>query len=166
MRPHGSPGVLETRRQKAIELSQKGMQTVEIARMVGATQRTVRRWKAVFRRQGTKGLRARPASGRSIRLRPRQRGQLEQLLLKGARAFGYDNNLWTCPRIAEVIRREFGVSYHVDHVGRVLHSLGWSPQRPQRRAAELEDQKVRSWRKGTWVVVKKNRRPSGAPHLR
>ena len=166
MRPHGSPSLLEKRRHKAIELSQKGMQTVEIARMVGATQRTVRRWKAVFRRQGTKGLQARPACGRPVRLSRHQRSQLEQLLLKGARAFGYDNNLWTCPRIAEVIRHEYGVRYHVDHIGRLLHSLGWSPQRPQRRAAEREEQKVRQWIKGTWVLIKKNRRTSSAPDIR
>jgi len=92
--------------------------------MVGATQRIVRRWKAVFRWQGTKGLQARPACGRPVRLSRHQRSQLEQLLLKGARAFGYDNNLWTCPRIAEVIRHEYGVRYHVDHIGRLLHSAG------------------------------------------
>jgi len=165
MRPHGSPGVLEKRRQRAIELSGEGKQTVEIAHIVGATRRTVRRWKALFRQQGTKGLRARPAPGRPVRLSHGQLRQLEQALLKGAGAFGYDSDLWTCPRIAEVIRRKFGVRYHVDHVGRLLHSLGWSPQRPQRRAVERDEQKVRTWIKGTWTFIKKNGSASGASRL-
>jgi transposase len=87
------------------------------------------------------------------------------VLLKGAKAFGYDTDLWTCPRIAEVIRGRFGVRYHVDHVGRLLHSLGWSPQRPQRRAAERDEQKVRHWIKGTWVLIKKNGSTSGASRI-
>jgi len=165
VRPHGSPSVLEKRRQRAIQLSQEGKQTVEIARLVGATQRTVRRWKASFRRQGTKGVEARPASGRPVRLSHTQRSQLAQVLLKGAKACGYDTDLWTCPRIAEVIRGKFGVRYHVDHVGRLLHSLDWSPQRPQRRAAERDEQKVRHWVKGTWVLIKKNGSTSGVSRI-
>lgn len=165
MRPHGSPSVLEKRRHKAIELSANGKQTVEIAHIVGASRRTVRRWKALFRKKGTKGLQARPAPGRPVRLNSGQLNDLEQALLKGARAFGYDTDLWTCPRVAEVIRREFGVRYHVDHIGRLLHSLGWSPQRPQRRALERDEQKVRNWIKGTWTRIKKNEKPSGTPRI-
>ena len=74
MRPHGSPSVLEKRRHKAIELSANGKQTVEIAHILSATRRTVRRWKAIFRNKGTKGLQARPASERPVRLNP---GQIE-----------------------------------------------------------------------------------------
>ena len=62
-----------------------------------------------------------------------QRGQLERLLLKGAEAAGFSTTLWTCPRIATVITRRFHVRYHVDHIGRVLLALGWSPQQPARR---------------------------------
>jgi transposase len=156
MRPHGSPGALEKRRHKAIELSRKGKQTIEIAHLVGATRRTIRRWKALYRQKGSGGLKAIPAPGRPIRLSIEQRDELEQILMQGARATGYDTDLWTCPRVAEVIRRRFAVRYHVDHIGRLLHSLGWSPQRPQRRAMERDEQKVQSWMKGRWVRIKKN----------
>ena len=158
MRPHGSPSVLEKRRRKAIDLSAKGKQTIEIAHMLGATRRTVRRWKALFRQRGARGLQARPAPGRPVRLNPQQLSELEQALTKGARAFGYETDLWSCPRVAEVIRHEFGVRYHVDHIGRLLHSLGWSPQRPQRRALERDEQKVRNWIRGTWSHIKKKRK--------
>jgi transposase len=165
MRPHGSPSALEQRRHKAIELSTKGKQTIEIAHILGATRRTVRRWKALFRENGVEGLHARPTPGRPVRLNPEQRNELEHTLLKGARAFGFDTDLWTCPRVSEVIRREFGIRYHVDHIGRLLHSLGWSPQRPQRRAAERDEQKVRNWIKGSWTVIKKNEKTRGASRI-
>jgi transposase len=98
-------------------------------------------------------------------LNPEQRNELEHALLKGARAFGFDTELWTCPRVREVIRREFGIRYHVDHIGRLLHSLGWSPQRPQRRAAERDEQKVRDWVKGNWTVIKKNEKTRSASRI-
>jgi transposase len=165
MRPHGSPSVLEKRRHKAIELSHKGKQTIEIAHIVGATRRTIRRWKALYRQKGIRGLEAVPAPGRPIRLSIEQRDELEQILMQGARVAGYDTDLWTCPRVVEVIRHQFGVRYHVDHIGRLLHSLGWSPQRPQRRAMERDEQKVRSWIKGTWVRIKKNEKASSTSRI-
>ena len=165
MRPHGSPSVLEQRRHTAIDLFRSGRQTVEIAHIVGATRRTIRRWKALYRQKGVRGLKAVPAPGRPMRLSVEQRNELEQVLLNGAKAVGYDTDLWTCPRVAEVIRRQFSVRYHVDHIGRLLHSLGWSPQRPQRKAMERDEQKVRSWIKGTWVRIKKNKKAPGASGL-
>jgi hypothetical protein len=44
--------------------------------------------------------------------------QLERLLLMVAKACGLPTDLWTCPRVAHLIERHFGVRYHVDHIGR------------------------------------------------
>ena len=76
-------------------------------------------------------------------------------MVKGARAAGFATELWTCPRVAEWIEQHFGVSYHVDHVGRLLHSLGFSPQKPQRRAIERDEQAIEHWVEHTWARVKK-----------
>jgi transposase len=78
------------------------------------------------------------ASGRPLEMGRTARKALETLLLRGARAAGYATDLWTCPRIAQIISQNFGVHYHVDHIGRLLRSLGWSPQKPQRRAIERD----------------------------
>jgi transposase len=80
---------------------------------------------------------------------------LEKALLKGARAAGYATDLWTCPRVAELIARRFGVRYHVDHIGRLLHSLGWSPQKPTRRAIERDEAGIQRWIKEEWPRIKK-----------
>ena len=81
-----------------------------------------------------------------------------QLLLKGAPAHGYRTQLWTTARIAEVIAREFGVHYHRDHVGRLMHSLNWSPQKPERRAVERDERAIEHWKRKDWPRVKKTPR--------
>jgi transposase len=74
--------------------------------------------------------------------------------------------LWTCRRIVDLIRQQFQVVYHPDHVGRLLRACGFSPQRPQRRAKERDDRRVREWVQRDWARVKKTpapRRPSDLP---
>jgi len=158
MRPPGSPEELERRRHRAMALLAAGQSPVDVARMIGVDRRSVRRWKAAHQQQGARALRARRASGRPPKLTPRHLQQIERVLLKGAQAAGFPTDLWTCPRIAQVIARRFGVQYHVDHLSRVLRALGWSPQKPQRQAVERDEQAIRGWIKETWPRVKKKRR--------
>lgn len=158
MRPPGSPEELERRRHRAMALLAEGHSPVEVARMLGVDRRSVRRWKAAHHHQGGQALRARLASGRPPKLIPRQLRQVERALLKGAKAAGFATDLWTCPRVAQVIARRFGVQYHVDHLSRLLRALGWSPQKPQRQAVERDEQAIRGWSKDRWPRVKTKRR--------
>lgn len=155
MRPFGSPEELERRRVRAIRLLLQGHQPFEVARLVGVDRRSVRRWNRVYREVGDEGLRAKPAPGRPPKLDARAKTQLERVLLKGAKAAGFPTDLWTCPRVARLIRDRFGVTYHVDHEGRVLRDLGWSPQKPQRRAVERDEAEIQRWVKEAWPRVKK-----------
>lgn len=155
MRPHGSPEELERRRQRAIELLEQGHFPVEVARALGVDRRSVRRWKAAHRKGGLQALRAKQAPGRPAELDTKQKGQLEKALLKGAQAAGFPSDLWTCPRVRQLIARRFGVPYHVDHIGRLLHSLGWSPQKPARRAIERNETIVQNWIKHDGPGIKK-----------
>lgn len=155
MRPSGSPEELERRRVRAIRLLLQGLQPVEVARRVGVDRRSVRRWNRLYRETGEAGLRAKPAPGRPLKLDARARQRLEQVLLKGAQMAGFPTDLWTCPRVAQVIRDRFGVTYHVDHVGRLLRDLGWSPQKPERRAVERDEAEIQRWIKHEWPRVKK-----------
>lgn len=158
MRPPGSPGTLERRRRRAIKLLEAGLQPVEVARQLGVDRRSVRRWKAAYRKRGDTGIRAQPAPGRPAALDRKDKARLERLLLKGAEAAGYGTDLWTCPRVAEVIAEWFGVEYHVDHIGRLLRGMGWSPQKPTRRAVERDESAIRGWVKSDWPRVKKTLR--------
>lgn len=155
MRPSGSPETLEKRRKRAIELLKQGLMPVEVAARVGVDRRSVRRWKAAYRARGDKGIGLKAAPGRPPKLGPRQKKRLERVLLKGAKAAGFATDLWTCPRIAELIKDRFGVSYHVDHVCRLLHNMGWSPQRPARVAVERDESRIAQWIRQDWPRAKK-----------
>lgn len=158
MRPHGSPEELERRRRRAVSLLYKGYQPVEVARMIGVDRRSVRRWKAAWIQEGQRGIEAKPASGRPCRLDDDEKAELVRELLKGARAAGFPTDLWTCPRVGRLIEELFGVRYNVDHVCRLLRSLGWSPQKPERRAVERNEDEIRRWVKEEWPRVKKKPR--------
>tara|TARA_B100000315_G_C14467033_1_gene536465 strand:+ start:81 stop:533 length:453 start_codon:yes stop_codon:yes gene_type:complete len=149
---------LQRRRERALKLLKEGYQPVEVARAVGVDRRSVRRWNAAYREQGSEGIAAQPAPGRPSKLDLRALGQLEQILVKGAEAAGFSSNLWTCPRVAEIIRKRFRVRYHVDHIGRLLHSMGWTPQKPQRRAVERDEEAIQRWIKQDWGRIKKKPR--------
>ena len=85
------------------------------------------------------------------------------MLRQGAKAHGWPNQLWTTQRIAELIRRHFGVSLHHDHVGRFLRQrLKWSPQKPRRRARERDEEAIAHWKRDTFPDISR-RRGHGTP---
>jgi transposase len=99
-------------------------------------------------------------------LKEHHKRRLERLLLKGARGCGFPTELWTCARVAQLIRDRLGVDYHVDHIGRLLRALGWSPQKPARRALERDEAAIAGWIQEDWPRIKKTpragRRPSSS----
>jgi transposase len=155
MRPKGSAAELEKRRRGAIELLKKGLPQKEIARRVGASPGSVHRWKIAWEAGGDEALDARPHHGRPPCLSDRDLKRLEKMLLQGAVAWGYSTELWTLSRVAELIEQEFDVSYHPGHVWRILRRMGWSCQKPERRARERDEGAVQVWRQERWPHIKK-----------
>ena len=155
MRPKGSAVELEARRRQAVALLQDGKSNTEVARLVGADLSSVKRWKRAVAAGGLTVLAAKPNRGRSPKLSPAQRQELAAIVRAGPLASGFRTDLWTCRRVAEVIRQRFGVVYHPDHVGRVLHALGFTQQKPQRRASERDEAAIERWRKRAWPRIKK-----------
>lgn len=138
-----------------MELLRSGHTLSAVAQMVGAAVSAVWQWRETFRRKGSQGLAAKPAPGRPQKLTARQRQRLPKLLAIGARAYGHSNDLWTTRRVATVIEREFGVDYHPAHVSRILAHLGWSCQKPERRALERNEAVIAHWKRYRWVEIKK-----------
>lgn len=155
MRPLGSPQQLEQRRIKAITLLKQGLRPVDVSKQVGVDRRSVRRWNASFRKTGNSALKAKPTPGRPHKLAARSKKKLEHILLSGARNAGYPTDLWTCPRIADTIYRTFKIHYHAAHVSRILHAMGWSPQKPERRAKERDEKAIVNWIRYQWPQIKK-----------
>jgi transposase len=155
MRPFGDPKTLEKRRLKAVKLLKKGLLPGEIARRLGVDRRSVHRWLLAYRKDGVDGLAPVPAPGRPPKLSLKNRQKLARMLLKGATKFGYPTDLWTSARVVDLIRRHFRVTYHANHISRLLRSLGFSPQKPQRRARERDEAAIRGWVRSEWPRVKK-----------
>ena len=148
---------LEERRLAALDIIQVGRQSnQQIADHFGVSIHTVYTWKERLKRQG--GLEATPATGRPARLTLEQQQTISTLLEEGALAHGFPDPTWTTPRVREVIGQHLGVWYHVDHVRKVLHRLGFSPQKPGKGALEQNEQAVRTWVQTTRPAVEKKDR--------
>ena len=160
-RPRGSADLLLDRRQRALALLDAGRSLNEVGRLIGCNPSSVMRWRDARKRKGAEGLRVRFSPGRPPRLNARQRVRLLKLLLQGPVAHGYRTNLGTTARIGEIIARKFGVHYHRDHIGRLMHSLNWSHQKPERRAVERDETGIRRWKQKDWPRIKKTLRGWG-----
>src|SRR5439155_26443194 len=141
-RPKGSADLIADRRRRALALLKSGFSLNEVARRIQCVASSVMRWRDAWRRCGADALKVDSSPGRPLKLKPAQRRRLMKSLSKGPLAHGYNTNVWTTARIAELIRREFGVSYHRDHVGRLMHSLNWSHQKPVKRAVERDEDAI------------------------
>ena len=146
---------LEARRFEAARLFARGTGQAGVMRALGVSRQTAHQWYHRWRRGGRQGLKAVGRLGRKPRLDRRQLDRVEMALLQGPRRHGFATDLWTLPRVAAVIVRLTGVSYHPGHVWYLLRGLQWSLQRPARRARERDEAAIRQWVRRRWPVVKK-----------
>lgn len=135
---------------------QEGKGVREVSRLLGVSPSTVSRWKQDLEAGGLDALRAKPHPGRPPKMTAEQKKELANLLLKGAQAAGFPTDLWTLERVALVIEREFGVRYHPRYVWHILIGMGWSAQKPERRARERDEEAIAAWRTAGWAEVKKS----------
>jgi transposase len=155
MRPTGSPKALERRRRRAIALIERGLALKEVARRVRASFSSVFRWQQTVAQEGPAALKAKPVPGRPRKLRADECCRLLAILLEGALAYGFPNDLWTLKRIQTVIRKEFSVVYHPNHVWRLLRRAGWSCQVPERQAIQQDPEAIAHWKRYKWPQIKK-----------
>jgi transposase len=145
----------EGRRRRAWELKQKGWSQQAIAEALGVTAGAVSQWMRCVREGGVEALKGRPRPGAVPKLTAEQRAKLPELLAEGAEAFGFRGDVWTAKRVTTVIRREFGVRYHPNHVGKLLRAAGWSVQKPIARASQRNEAVIEAWRTERWPALKK-----------
>ena len=122
---------------------------------MGVTQGSISQWVKRAKAGGVESLRHRKPPVAPLRLTPGQRTQIPGLLAQGAPAFGFRGDIWTQPRVMEVIRCQFQVSYHPSQVGRILKECGWSRQKPVRRAVQRDEEAIQRWKEERWPQVKK-----------
>ncbi len=165
MRPYGTYKQLESRRCQALALLRKGKTFREVAKEMKASLSSVVRWRQTHRKKGLKGLMMRVRWGRPSNLTPEQKDDLRSKLLKGAVAAGHTTELWTLKRIKKLVAEQYGVRYTSVGVWKLLRrGLNWSCQKPEKRALQRDEDKIRRWKARVWPHIKKVRTtwcPSG-----
>jgi transposase len=151
MRSQGGAGELERRRFRAVKLVEEGVPRKWIVRVLGVSRGTLSRW---CKLAASCELQAKPHPGCPRRLTDEDCQRLKELLSEGAAAHGWDNNLWTCARVGEVIKKHFEVEYHPAHVSRLLRDrLDWTCQRPTFQHIDRDDAAIRTWVRSTFPRV-------------
>ena len=158
MRPKGSAQVLSDRRRRALKLFDKVLNLNAVARFLGCPASSVMRWRDQRDREGDGVYEVRTSPGRPPRLDASQKKILARQLLKGARDYGYRTDLWTTARIAEVIKKTFGVRYNRDHIGRMLNSMGFSFRKPDRRALKRDEERIERRKQKKWPRINKTQK--------
>ncbi len=157
-RPRGPAEVIEARRHQALRLLGEGFSLNEVGRILDVAPSSVMRWRDAHESGGEQALKVQFSPGRPATLTDRQRRKIVKLLLRGAMANGFSTELWTTQRVGSLIEQRCGVKFHRGHVARLLHDLGFSCQKPERRALERDEEKIEEWKRKRWPHVKKTLR--------
>jgi putative transposase len=131
------------------------MSKAEVSRYLGVSRATVGEWAKTIEVKGIRGLRKRKAVGSASKLSNPQKEKLKKKLDRGALASGFPTDRWTLERVQKLIKKEFGVIYHLNYLNRLLRKLGFSPQKPLPQAVEQEKELVEAWLQGDWPRIKK-----------
>ena len=143
----------EWRRHRAWALHQEGWTGAAIAQALAVTPGAVSQWLKKAREGGAAALQVRIPPGAPPKLTAAQRAELPRLLAHGAEAYGFLGDVWTTKRVAALIRREFGVSYHPAHVSRLLRACGWTVQKPVFRATQRDEAAIAAWTAERWPAL-------------
>ncbi len=147
----------------AAELIEAGASDREVARCFRVTRMSANRWRRALAAGGRAALASKGPGGARCKLTAAQLRELQAVLEAGPASWGWDEDqCWTLARIAELVRRRFGVCYTLAGLDLLLHRIGWSAQVPARQATERNEAAIAAWREETWPVVK-GRRPTWAP---
>jgi transposase len=159
MRDKGSPAELEHRRLLAVQRVLEGYSAEEAADFLDVDPRSVRRWVAAYRQAGGAGLAGRPASGRPPMLTHTQEKVIRRWLADKPTEHGFPTDLWTGPRVAHMIRQEFGVDLNPKYMTVWLRGRGLTPQKPRRVPRARDPEAIAAWLASDWPRIKK--RPGG-----
>lgn len=146
----------EIRRKRALEMNEQGWKQCQIAEALGVSRAAVSQWIGLSKTDA-EAWRAKAQGHRPSKLPAAQLSLIPELLSHGAEAYGFRGQLWTCARVAEVIREEFGITYHKAHVARLLKALKLTPQLPVERDERRDEEAISKWRVEVWPMLKKRR---------
>jgi transposase len=140
----------------AADMFARGKRQIDVVDKLGVSAQTASRWHRTFLAEGKEGLAGAGRAGRLPKLSDEQLAAVEQALAKGPRANGFATEMWTLARVGQVIETLTEVRYSQTQTWTILRErLGWSRQRPARRAVERDDEAIATWVKHECPRIKK-----------
>jgi len=161
MRTPGSPAELERRRRLAVRRLQEGYSPGEVAAVLGVDLRSIRRWRSAVDVGGPAALASRAGAGRRPKLDHTQVKVVHRWLSQSPIEWGFDTELWTAGRVAELIRRAWEVHFNRRYLCAWLQANGYTPQKPQRVPRERDERVIAGWRREVWPRIQKKCVASG-----
>lgn len=140
----------QQRRFEAAALFEAGKTRAEVAVELGVSWRAAHTWYQQWQADGAKGLEAGNKPGPVPKFSDAQVEELRAQLVMGSIAHGYSNELWTLRRVARLILDRFALKASPSEVWRLLRRMKWSPQKPQRKARERDEEKINQWKTERW----------------
>lgn len=144
---------LEHLRKQAIKLWKEDKKAKDIAHNFGVGLTAVYNWINTYQKKGLSGLNKKNAPGAMPKLSREEIKALLKMLKKTADNYGFESPLWECKKITQLIREKFGKTIHFSNVWRLLQKFGLSVQKPQRRAKERDEKKVKEWIENIWPKI-------------
>ena len=146
---------LESRRMKAAKLFNKGRAQAEVAKSLAVSRAAAHYWYTAWKQKKKEGLKSKGRPGRKSQLTPEKIKKVRRVLLKGATAAGYDTDMWTLSRIQKAIQKNVHVTISQTHTWSVIHSLGFTCQKPETRYWDRDEDAITQWRENTWPRIQK-----------
>ena len=136
----------------------------DVARQLGVSRQAVSVWaRQLAEVNGAVGKLKAKTLGRPKRLSPEECESLSRMMVAGALQAGFPTELWTIKRVRVVVAREFGVQYSSSGCWELLRNLGFSPQKPEKRATQRNEEAIVDWKRKTWPALKKKLSGSSEP---
>ena len=154
-RSHEDRAALEARRLEAGRLFEKGYTQAAVRRKVGGDRSAVYQWHTKWKQGGMDALRSTGTSGPTPKLSEENKRTLADDIRAGAREHGFPTEVWTLPRIIQHVRSQFGVVLGESRVAEILHEIGFSKQKPERRSRERDGERIETWKRTTLPALKK-----------
>ena len=161
MTPRGPADQLEARRRLAVTRVHEGWKQKDVAAFLGVSLKAVSKWVAAHKLGGDEALGSKPHPGARPKLSKRQERSVLSFLARKPQAFGYQTDLWTTRRLAEVIARRYGIRFHPNYLAACLRRRGYSPQKPEIEPKGRKNPAIAQWVAEDWQRIKKKPEPSG-----
>ena len=137
----------------AADLFDQGLGVGAVAKRLKVSRQATNLWHQSWKKEGREGLLAKKKPGPDPKFNPYHKERLQVYLVQGAMAHGYESDLWTLPRIARLVEEKFGLKASRSEVWRLLRSMGWSSQKPLKRARERKEDKITEWKNVKWPQI-------------